>query len=238
MKKMLFVLLMLVGIGAAQAQISGNLGMTTDYRFRGMSQTLNATALQGGVDYAHSSGCYVGNWNSSVSSEIYTKGAGIENDVYAGFKKEVAKGLTVDVGTYNYLYPRVQMPANNSGIHEVYAAVGYGPVTVKYNRAISNYFGVNDSKGTQYLQADLSMPVPGVSKLSAVAHIGRTDVTNHSTLNYTDMNIGAVYNLSGWALGLRYYKNSSFGSLVKAANTVDGHSLWQNAMVVSVAKSF
>jgi uncharacterized protein (TIGR02001 family) len=72
-----------------QAQLTGNLGLTSDYRFRGVSQTQNAPAVQGGIDYAHSSGLYIGNWNSSVSSQVYTAGAGVENDLYAGYKKEV-----------------------------------------------------------------------------------------------------------------------------------------------------
>ena len=98
MKKFLLALVFVSGL--AQAQIAGNFGLASDYRFRGVSQTQNALAVQGGLDYAHESGLYVGNWNSSVSSHLYTDGAGIESDVYAGFKKEF-NGITVDVGSLN-----------------------------------------------------------------------------------------------------------------------------------------
>ena len=54
---------------AAYAQFSANIGAVTDYRFRGVSQTKNSLALQGGLDYAHSSGLYVGTWLSTVSKE-------------------------------------------------------------------------------------------------------------------------------------------------------------------------
>ena len=101
MKKLFLALLMAVGFASAQAQVSGNLGLTSDYRFRGISQTQNAPAVQGGIDYAHSSGFYVGNWNSSVSSQMYTNGSGVESDLYAGFKKDIYKGLTIDV-LYEY----------------------------------------------------------------------------------------------------------------------------------------
>ena len=111
MKKVLLAMLAMAGFTLAQAQVTGNLGLTSDYRFRGVSQSQNAPAVQGGVDYAHSSGFYIGNWNSSVSSQVYTAGAGLESDLYAGYKKEIFKGITVDIGTYNYFYPRATTSA-------------------------------------------------------------------------------------------------------------------------------
>jgi len=73
MKKSLLILALL-SAGLVQAQVTTNLGATSDYRFRGISQTQNAPAIQGGIDYAHKSGVYIGNWNSSVSSQLYTNG--------------------------------------------------------------------------------------------------------------------------------------------------------------------
>ena len=90
---------------AAYAQFSANIGAVTDYRFRGISQTLGKPALQGGLDYAHSSGLYVGTWASTVSKDSYTNGKGLEVDIYAGWKKEVAKDWTIDVGALYYWYP-------------------------------------------------------------------------------------------------------------------------------------
>ena len=67
MKKLLLALFAVAGITSAHAQLSANLTATSDYRFRGISQTQNGAAVQGGVDYAHESGFYIGNWNSTVS---------------------------------------------------------------------------------------------------------------------------------------------------------------------------
>ena len=67
---------------AAQAQFSANIGAVTDYRFRGISQTLGKPALQGGADYAHSSGLYVGTWLSTVAKDSYANGKGLEVDGY------------------------------------------------------------------------------------------------------------------------------------------------------------
>jgi uncharacterized protein (TIGR02001 family) len=236
MKKLLLALMMVAGISVAQAQVTGNLGLTSDYRFRGVSQTQNAPATQGGIDYNHASGLYIGNWNSSVSSAVYTNGAGVESDVYAGFKKQVFGNFTLDVGTMNYFYPR----AGTNGsfdTNEVYAGIGYKElVTVKYSHAISDYFGTANSKNSFYVQADAAIPVVG--KLVAVAHVGRTDVNNNSKLNYTDYNVGVAYDLQGWNLAAKYYINDNKTSTFMTANTVSGQQLYKDALVFSVAKSF
>ena len=65
--------------------ISGNFGLFSDYRFRGVSQTDKKPAAQGGFDLAHKSGIYVGTWTSNVSQWTAT-GASQEIDLYGGFK--------------------------------------------------------------------------------------------------------------------------------------------------------
>ena len=200
MKKLFLAFMLAVGFATAQAEVTGNLGLTSDYRFRGISQTQNAPAVQGGVDYTHSSGFYVGNWNSSVSSQMYTNGSGVESDLYVGFKKDIYKGLTLDVGSYNYFYPRATNgTSTNFDTNELFVGLGYGPVSVKYSQSLSNYFGTANSKNSQYYQADLVQPI-GKTKVSLLAHAGRTEVNNSSSLNYSDYNVGLGYDLQGWQL--------------------------------------
>src|SRR3954471_5124535 len=67
--------------------VTGNMTLVTDYRFRGISQTLGRPAIQGGFDYAHESGVYLGNWNSNVSSAAGYPGGNLEMDFYGGYKK-------------------------------------------------------------------------------------------------------------------------------------------------------
>jgi uncharacterized protein (TIGR02001 family) len=239
MKKLFLALLMAVGFASAQAQVSGNLGLTSDYRFRGISQSQNAPAVQGGIDYAHKSGFYVGNWNSSVSSQVYTNGAGVESDLYAGWKKEF-NGVTVDVGSYNYFYPRATTAGTGSNFdtYEGYVGLGYGPVSVKYSQTLGNgYFGTANAKGTAYYQADVAYPIAG-SKISLLAHAGHTNVANSSTLDYSDYNFGVGYDLQGWNLAAKYYTNGDKTTAFNTANTVNGQKLYRNAAVVSVSKSF
>jgi uncharacterized protein (TIGR02001 family) len=142
MKKSILAAMLFASIGSAQAQVTGNLTAATDYRFRGISQTQNSQAFQGGIDYTHASGFYAGNWNSNVSNKVYTDSNGLESDVYAGFKKEVVKGVTVDVGSYNYIYSRsTNRFGSNSNTNEVFGAVTTGPVTLKYSQSLGDYFG-------------------------------------------------------------------------------------------------
>jgi uncharacterized protein (TIGR02001 family) len=240
MKKVLLAILALAGFTLAHADVTGNLGLTSDYRFRGISQTQNAPAVQGGIDYAHSSGFYVGNWNSSVSSSMYTNGAGVESDLYVGYKKDVYKGITIDVGSYNYFYPRATTAGTGSNFdtYEAFAGVGYGPVSVKYSQTLGNgYFGATNAKGSKYYQADVNYPVPG-SKISLLAHAGKTDVAGQSTGDYTDYNFGLGYNLSGFDLAAKYYTNTGLSSAAKTADTINGQKLYKNAAVFSVAKTF
>jgi uncharacterized protein (TIGR02001 family) len=79
--------LLVPGLAAAQAAspITGNMSLVSDYRFRGLTQTFEEPALQGGFDYAHPSGIYIGNWNSSISDNFYA-GSPLEMDFYGGYK--------------------------------------------------------------------------------------------------------------------------------------------------------
>jgi uncharacterized protein (TIGR02001 family) len=237
MKKLFLALMMVAGISVAQAEVTGNLGLTSDYRFRGVSQTQNAPAVQGGIDYNHKSGFYVGNWNSSVSSDLYTNGSGVESDLYAGFKSKFL-GFDLDVGSMNYFYPRAtNNTSTNFDTNELYVAVGKGPLTAKVSNSLSNYFGTANSKNSQYYQADIAQPL-GKSKISLLAHIGRTEVNNKSSLNYTDYNVGLGYNLQGWDLAAKYYTNTGTTSAFQTANTINGQRLYKDAAVFSVSKSF
>lgn len=244
MKKVLVALFAFVGFSAAHAQFTSNLGLASDYRFRGVSQTQNGPAIQGGLDYAHSSGLYVGNWNSSVSSQLYTKGAGIESDLYAGWKKDVYKGITVDLGSYNYFYPGASNGTNPTfNTNELYAGVGYGPVSVKYSQTLGSYFGTPNSNGSNYSQADVNQSLAPLSDklkdLSVVAHYGHTIVTKNSGLNYNDINFGAVYTLpQAWNLGVRYYINTATTSTFTSANTINGQQLYKSAVVATLTKTF
>ncbi len=87
---------------AAAVELSGNVTLTSDYRFRGVSQTTRDPALQGGFDLETESGFYVGTWGSNVN---FGTDASLELDLYAGWSGEIREGITWDVGYTRYEYP-------------------------------------------------------------------------------------------------------------------------------------
>ncbi len=109
-----------------KSPITANVTVVNDYRYRGISQSNFKPAIQGGFDYAHESGFYIGNWNSSITwiSDAYgastatasTISAPVEMDFYAGFKKElIGEGFASDIGVLQYYYPiSGTMPAANN----------------------------------------------------------------------------------------------------------------------------
>lgn len=244
MKKIFLALLLAVGFNTAHAQLTANIGLSSDYRFRGISQSNTGAAVQGGIDYAHSSGLYVGNWNSSISSA--GKGSdstGAQSNLYAGWKKDVYKGLTVDVGSYNYFFlGKDNSTDSRFNTQELYAGVGYGPLSLKYSQSLSNYFGIDNSVGTTYMQADVKQSLGPVSSslkdLSVVAHYGQTRVANYSNFSYNDMNVGLSYALAkGWDVSARYYTNTSSSNALGLA-FINGSQLYKDAVVVSVTRTF
>ena len=110
--------------GAAAADVTANIGATSNYLWRGNSESNEAAAISGGVDYSHASGGYAGIW---ISSEGSTSG---ETDIYVGYAGE-ASGVSYDVGYVSYMYN--QDPdglADGGDFEEVVATIGYGPVSL------------------------------------------------------------------------------------------------------------
>jgi len=223
-----FCLLSLPAAAIAQAPadppaLTGNATLVSDYRFRGISQTFGGPALQGGADYNHSSGFYVGNWNSSVTTLSYPNGAGLEMDLYAGYKKSFGD-VTLDVGAIQYYYhdARVVTASGDRKFNntEAYLGASWKWLSLKVSRALSNYFGLDgavaqaffadrdtgaaltdrgSSRGTMYY--DLSANIEVAPKLTLNLHVGRTDVAKYNELDYTDYKAGVTYDLNGWMLG-------------------------------------
>lgn len=214
----------LLAADAAPPALTGNANLATDYRFRGISQTFKLPALQGGADYAHASGLYIGNWNSSVSGLTYPNGAGLEMDLYGGYKKTIGD-FGFDVGLLQYYYPGARTTANSTKFNtlEAYGAVSWKFLTLKYSHTLTDYFGVKtatfggscnrdgvdcfgatpgNSKGSGYLELNASYEI--MPKLTLVGHIAHQKVRHYGKLDYTDYKIGAVYDLNGWMLGASF----------------------------------
>ncbi|HOB96773.1 MAG TPA: TorF family putative porin [Aquabacterium sp.] len=184
----------------ASAQLAFNVGATTDYRYRGISQTRLKPALQGGVDYSHASGFYVGAWASTIKWIKDSAGdSSVEVDLYGGYKGEISKTLSYDVGVLNYWYPRAVTTAwstvyANPNTSELYGALTYGPATLKYSHAVTNLFGNMNSKNSYYLDLSATFDVAG---FSVVPHLGYQKVKSAPSLSYTDYSITVSKDFNG-----------------------------------------
>jgi len=245
--------------------LTGNVNVLTDYRFRGISQTVKGPALQGGFDFAHKSGFYIGNWNSNVSGAQYIGGNGAEMDFYAGYKGEIGStGITYDIGDLYYYYDKARVAKTGGGSerydnNEIYVGLGYGPVSGKVSYATTDYFGLNgftvpartsnpanvygrgDSRGTIYTEINYSQEV--LPKLTLIGHVGHTDFKNYGSFNYTDYKAGVSYDLNGFALGAAAVGTTSVNSDAKtdfySANSGTGNKrLYKSTLVLSVGKTF
>ena len=193
-----------------------NIGVFSEYRYRGISQSRLQPALQGGADYANPNGFYVGTWASTIkwikdAGKIAGANAGstdFEWDFYGGYKFEVAKDVTLDLGGLYYLYAGNKLAnigAVNANTFELYAAVSMGAFTAKYSLSTTNLFGFANSKGSGYL--DLTYTADLGDGLSLAPHYGRQDVRHNGFSSYNDFaltlgkDFGKGFNLSATLLG-------------------------------------
>jgi uncharacterized protein (TIGR02001 family) len=147
--------------------IAANVTVTSSYAYRGLTQSNYRPAIQGGFDYAHESGFYIGNWNSSISwiSDGYQGAANqqrvvsapVEMDFYAGYKKElIGEGFATDVGVLQYYYPTTALP----NVSATTASVTTNPTTRQAS-------GVSPQTTEIYAAQNFTVgPVTGFAKVS------------------------------------------------------------------------
>jgi uncharacterized protein (TIGR02001 family) len=237
---------------APASPIAGNMSLVTDYRFRGISQTLGNPALQGGFDYAHSSGIYLGNWNSNVSSAAGYPGGNLEMDFYGGWKKAFGD-FGLDVGAIYYYYPgsdasllvNPNSTETNSGKvsnTELYIGGSWKWISIKWFHSVSDYFMVPDTSGSNYYDLSASYDMGGGWGL--VGHIGHTDVHNFSSASYSDYRLGVTKDLTGWIVGATVVGTNAkadcgAGEPYCFAKPTGGtYDAGKNTVVLSVSKTF
>lgn len=219
---------------AAPDPLSFNVGVVSEYRYRGIGQTRLKPALQGGIDYALPNGFYIGTWGSTIK---WIKDAGgdsqVEVDGYGGWKGEVASGLTLDVGVLQYYYPSNKLSTSANTL-ELYGALSFGPVTAKYSHSTTNLFGVPDSKGSGYF--DVSANFDLGDGLTLTPHVGHQAVKHNSVASYTDYSITLAKDFSGLVLsGSVIGTDADKGFYASPAN---GKFMGKTTFVVGLKKTF
>lgn len=187
--KIALAALALTAGSSVMAQVAYNVGVVSEYRYRGLGQSSGDPALQGGVDYAHSSGFYVGAWGTNIAwikDAGATKGS-VEVDLYGGYKGTMGPvGYDVGYLRYEYVgnkYKDLGTGYANANTDEAYVGLSYGPVTFKYSYAFSNLFGTDDSKGSTY--ADLSANFDLGKGYTLTPHVGVQDIKGQYSAGYS-----------------------------------------------------
>lgn len=180
--------------GLAQAEFSANVALTTDYVWRGISQTNEDPAIQGGFDFSAKNGVYLGVWGSNVD---FGSVEHMELDLYGGWAGEF-NGLGLDVGVIRYGYFD---DANDIDFTEFYVGASYGPFSAK----VSNDFD-NDNL---YYEAGLKFGLPEDATLAL--HVGRYDFDAGG--DYTDYRVGVSKEFGGFGVDLSYYDTDLDGPL-------------------------
>jgi len=191
--------------GGSNWEASANVGFVTDYAFRGISQNDESPAIQGGFDFSHKSGFYVGTWASNIEQVDLDTGnnsTNIEIDGYLGFGGEFKNGLSWDIGYLYYWYP----DATQLDYGEVYGSLGYdfGPAALTVGVAYSDdFFG--ETGDATYYYGDLEIPLP--KDFSVTLHVGHQDIdenTNFGTPDYDEYSITLAKSFKGFDFSLAY----------------------------------
>ena len=230
---------------SAQAQstwsVSGNLALTSDYLFRGLSQTSQDPALQGGVEAAHSTGVYVGAWGSNVNwlSDLSSTGSPVSNslevDAYAGWRGAITDEVKFDGGIYTYYYPGDYPHGfTKADTTELYLGVGWGPATLKYSYALTDTFGFADSEGSDYV--DLSVNWEFVPSWTLNAHAGHQRISESPSADYSDWKLGVTKGFDhGWSLAIAWFDTNAKNAVY---TNPFGEYLGRSTGVLTVTKSF
>ena len=236
----------LAAIGPAYAGTTGNLSLTSDYVFRGISQNNQHPALQAGIEQAADNGLYMGAWGSNVSwladtsSSASPISSSLELDTYAGWRGTLSPTVSVDVGAQYYAYPgRFHSGTNRADTLEVYAGVTLAAskrasLAAKYSLATTNLFGYANSNGSGYL--DLSAVFAVDEHWSLAAHAGKQWISHNTAFAYRDWKLGITRSFSnGVSLGLAYTGTDADTALY---TNPDGHTLAKDTVALTLSKAF
>jgi len=216
--------------------LSFNAALTSDYRFRGISQSRLQPAAQGGADFASAAtGLYVGAWAATINWTRDAGGSGrVELDVYGGKRGQLTADISYDAGVLTYVYKGRIPGLDNPDTTEIYGQLGYGPLTLKYSHSVTSLFGFIDSKNSGYL--DLGANIDAGAGYTVNLHAGRQRVKNNGSADYSDWKLGLTKGL-GFASVQLAAVGANAGKAAYAS-PVNGKFLGKNALQFTVSRAF
>jgi uncharacterized protein (TIGR02001 family) len=223
--------------------LSGNIALTSDYVFRGVSQTQNGPAIQGGFDYSHKSGFYVGTWASNVawvSDGGYKDDNSMEIDLYGGYKGSLGD-VGYDLGVITYYYPGDEISkANDPDTTELYVGASWMFLSAKYSYVVSEHFvgwGTEkdtsaDTNGSWYLELNGTYDLG--NGWGVLGHVGYQDVNDNDDASYTDWKLGVTKDVGFGVVTLAYSDTNAD----EDTYTWDHEEVADGRVFVSFSKTF
>jgi len=224
---------------------TGNVTLASEYLYRGITQTNRDPALQGGFDYAHSSGFYAGVWGSNISwlSDMGGISSSVEIDVYGGYKGSFANDFSYDVGVLTYNYPG-SYPAGfvDADTTEVYVGLGWKWLSAKYSHTVSSHIfgwvgtGGEKTRGSGYLELNAAFDLG--NGWGASAHVGHQTIKHFGDASYTDYKIGVSKDLGFGSLGVAYVDTNAKGDAGQPYRNAYNKDLGKGRLLVTFGKTF
>lgn len=251
---------------ASPHTFTGNFTLASEYLYRGIAQTRGKPALQGGFDYAHASGLYAGIWGSNITwigDGVAGASAGIELDVYGGYKGSFGGDWGYDVGVLTYNYPGsgktiAAVQDLKQDTTELYGAVTWKWLTLKYSHSTTALFGwaknpgltTDKTTGSGYLELNAAYDLGDGWGLTG--HVGNQKVKGNSNASYSDYKIGVTKDLGFGVLGAAYSTTNAKDSctnnaaatandvycFVKAAGPANAYESGQGRVLLTFGKTF
>lgn len=228
------MLIAATSMSSQAATLTGNVGYVSDYLFRGISQTNEGMALQGGMTVAADNGAYLSTWGSNIS---FGDGS-MELDLLLGWTGKVTEDWSVDVGVMQYRYPNGNTAETEFNFVEWYAKALYGDFVFGYAFA-SDYFGAGVDQ-YHYFSVDHTYKLQ--DDWAIVSHLGYNKFEDSeqfqtflaagpvNTSSYADFSVGVSKTYMGASFALKY-AGTDIGKSAECA-------LCDNRAVFSVTKSF
>ena len=211
----------ILGISATQAgatglTLSGDVTFTSDYAFRGISQTEEAPALQGGLSLSDASGFYLSVWGSNV--DFLTEGT-LELDVMLGWSGAINDDWSTDVGIMRYGYPNTAIPGSN--FWEIYGSLSYKDLTFGLAYSDDYYANAGD-----FIYAYANYTYALTEAINLDLHVGQNEYDD-SSASYLDWSVGVSTEVLGAGLSLSYVDTD-----------LDNLNNAQSRVVFAITKSF
>lgn len=214
--------------------LSGNLKLSSDYMFRGISNTDNGPQIQGDVTWAFDNGIYVGVWSSNT--EFGGDNNSLEIDPYVGFASSIGDtGLSYNVGFWSYNYPGSRSDLDGDGdtesasfdYWELYAILGYsiGKFTVSPSVWYAdNYFGDDALDDVSSVAYDVTVSYALPQNFSVSARVGRQtfdETPGLVDIDYSYYDAGVSYTIRSITFDLRYFDTNGIRSALVNPNLAD-----------------